>query len=240
MAPEDRLSKSTTNANTAWMVGRWLGVVAAIAIMVLFWRSPLLWPLKIFVVLLHELSHTAALVLTGGHPSGISFSPDQSGVAWGTGGWRIVVLSAGYLGSLAWGLVLLSVAGRVRIVPWFLRAMGLALAAITIVWIRPVIGFGFAYGLVASAVLFGLGSRVSAPVGAAFLRVLGLFSCLYALNDILLDVLHPASWGHTSDATMLAELTGIPALLWGVAWTLAAVVILVLFRRTIVGGGSRR
>ncbi len=218
--------------NTA---GRWIGVAVVVAVMMLFWASPLLWPLKIFVVLLHELSHVAAIILTGGHPSGISLSPDQGGLAQGYGGNAFIVANAGYLGSLCWGLVLLAVANRQRAVSWFLRAMGIGLAVATVVWMRPLISFGFFYGLVAAALMFGVGWRFSASFGSVFLRILGIFSCLYALVDIQLDVLHPGSWGGTSDASILADMTGIPALVWGAGWTLLSLLILFKFRTTIIG-----
>ena len=215
-------------------VGRWLSVIVPVAVMMLFWSSPLLWPLKIFVVLLHELSHLLALVLTGGHPSAISLSPEQGGLMVGTGGWRLLVLNAGYLGSLIWGLALLAIANRTRMVPIFLRVMGLGLGLATVIWMRPVLGFGFFYGLAVGILMFALGARISAGAGAALLRVVGLFSCLYAVIDIQLDVL--TGRGGVSDASMLADLTHIPAMVWGVGWCLLALTILYLFRRTVIGG----
>ncbi len=214
-------------------VGRWVGVIVPVAVMVLFWNSSLLWPLKIFVVLLHELSHLLALVLTGGHPSGFSLSPDQGGLAWGTGGSRFVVLNAGYLGSLVWGLALLAVANRRRIVPMFLAAMGLGLGIATVIWSRPLLSFGFFYGMAVSVILLALGARGSALVGSAFLRVIGLFSCLYAVVDIQQDVL--SGRDGVSDASMLAELTHVPSLVWGLGWSLIALALLVVFRKTVIG-----
>ncbi len=219
-----------TTLNT---VGRWASVIVLMAVMVLFWNSPLLWPLKVFVVFLHELSHLIATVLTGGHPSAISLSPDQGGEMRGSGGWTFVVLNAGYLGSLLWGLMLLAVANRMRFVPHFLRLMGLGLGIATILWMRPVLGFGFFYGLALAILLFALGARVTAVVGSAFLRVIGLFSCLYAVVDIQQDVLRGG--GGVSDASMLADLTHVPAVVWGLGWSLIALVLLVLFRRTVIG-----
>ncbi len=221
------------------MAGRWLAIGALVLVLAFFWDSPLLWPVKIFVVFLHELSHTLALILTGGHPAGIQLSAHEGGLAWGTGGNRFVVLNAGYLGSLLWGVVLLAVANRRAAVPWFLRGMGVVLAIATILWMRPLLSFGFLYGALAAVVLFALGSKLSATAGAIVLRFLGVFSCLYAVIDIFLDVIHPASWGRESDAAMLAELTGIPALVWGVAWSLLAAAVLIAMRRTLVGRPAR-
>jgi hypothetical protein len=54
------------------------------------------------------------------------------------------------------------------------------------------------------------------------LFVLGLTSALYAILDIKGDVLdRPEA---LSDARMLADLTGIPALVWGIAWISIAII----------------
>ncbi len=39
------------------------------------WPTPVVYPLKIFVVMLHELSHAIAALATGGHVVRITLSP---------------------------------------------------------------------------------------------------------------------------------------------------------------------
>ena len=46
--------------------------------------------------------------------------------------------------------------------------------------------------------------------------MVGLTSCMYAVMDIKSDVLDRPRM--TSDAVMLAELTGVPSLIWGALW----------------------
>ncbi|MBI2431425.1 MAG: M50 family metallopeptidase, partial [Candidatus Hydrogenedentes bacterium] len=48
-----------------------------------------------------------------------------------------------------------------------------------------------------------------------------LTSCCYALFDIKEDLFGTPN--ASTDATLLAELTGIPALLWGLLWAAVAV-----------------
>ena len=38
-----------------------------------------------------------------------------------------------------------------------------------------------------------------------------------------------------SDASMLAELTHVPSLVWGLGWSLIALALLVVFRKTVIG-----
>jgi len=73
---------------------------ALITLIFALWQTPLVTPLKILVVYLHELSHGIAAIVTGGEIVKISISPDIGGVIWTRGGSRFLVLSAGYLGSL--------------------------------------------------------------------------------------------------------------------------------------------
>ena len=74
----------------------------------LLWETPVIYPLKIFVVLLHEISHGIASVATGGVIEKIVLDPQQGGACHCGGGNAFVTLTAGYLGSLLWGVALLS------------------------------------------------------------------------------------------------------------------------------------
>jgi hypothetical protein len=194
-----------------------------------FWESPVVYPLKIFVVLLHEWSHAVALMATGGTLERIVLDPQQGGATFGVGGSAFLTLSAGYLGSLLWGalLVLGAQAGRVR--PQLVTGvLGGAVVALTLLYVRSFFGVGF--GLLFGTALV-LGARyVPALWNRRVLLTLGLTSCLYAILDIKSDVIERPEL--RSDARMLAELTGIPTLVWGFAWIAVALFIaFLLFRR---------
>ncbi len=187
-----------------------------------FWNSPVVYPLKIFVVLLHELSHAVATWATGGHVEGIVLDPREGGVTYSRGGIAFVSLSAGYLGSLLWG-VLLVVAGygrhaRARAV---VTLAGVAVLALAALQIRG--GFGILFGVLCGAFLLLAAWKLPELWNRRILLVLGLTSCLYAILDIQSDIL--ARPGQPSDAAMLAQLTGVPTLVWGVVWIGAALYV---------------
>ncbi len=195
------------------------------------WYTPVVYPLKIFVVLLHEVSHAVALVLTGGQVESITLNPMQGGATYGLGGIPFVTLSAGYLGSLAFG-ALLVVGAQARHVSsrFLLGLVGGLVLALTLLYIRN--GFGLAFGLLfGSAMVFGA-RRLPVIWSQGILVVLGITSVLYAILDIKSDILDRPQL--QSDAAMLAELTGVPTVFWGVAWiTVAIVAATLLFRRTL-------
>jgi hypothetical protein len=70
--------------------------------------------------------------------------------------------------------------------------------------------------------MVGMGVKLSHDVNELVLKTVGITSCLYAVLDILDDVLLRPGIG--SDADMLADLTLIPSVVWGVVWIAAAVV----------------
>ena len=72
-----------------------LGILLGMFIAVLFlWNFPLVYPIKVFVVLLHEISHGLAAMLTGGSISRIEISPQLGGLCYFSGGWELVVRPA--------------------------------------------------------------------------------------------------------------------------------------------------
>ncbi len=194
------------------------------------WYTPVIYPLKIFVVLLHEVSHAVALLATGGSVHHITLDPAQGGATLGSGGWPFVTLSAGYLGSLAFGALL------VRSATWkrassgtVLSVVGGAVLALTAFYVRN--PFGLVFGLMFGATLVISGRKLPVIWSRRFLMGLGLTSVLYAILDIKSDVLDRP--GLESDAYMLAQLTGVPTLVWGVLWIgLALAAAGLLLRKT--------
>ena len=184
------------------------------------WDTPAVYPLKVFVVLLHEISHAIVAVATGGTIERIELDPNQGGACYCPGGNAFLTLSAGYLGSLAWGALLISAGQMKRINSrWVTGAGGLLVMGLTIAYVRSL--FGFWFGLAFGSVLFLGALRLSAAVNQGILLTLGLTSCLYAILDIKSDVLDRPEL--RADAAMLGELTRIHTVVWGGLWITVAV-----------------
>ncbi len=189
----------------------------------LFWSTVFVWPLRLFVVLLHEVSHGLAAVLTGGRIVSIELSPREGGLCTTAGGWPFVISSAGYLGSALFGalFLVLGVRGKPRTHRTVAGLLGAALLALTLVYVRS--AFGFTYGLVAGALLLGVARWLPEGASSFVLRLLGVTSLLYAPWDIASDLILRSV--PASDAGALARMTGIPALAWGVLWLAASLFI---------------
>lgn len=211
---------------------RRLQLIAALAAYLIalwvLWPTIFIYPLKIFVVFLHELSHALAAAATGGQIASINLDPREGGATWVRGGNRFITLSAGYLGSLLWGLLLLAIArSRPRAARTVVQALGVLMILVTIGYVRG--WFGMVFGMLFGIALFAAGRRLRPQAAAAVLSVLGVTSAVYALLDIRSDILLQP--GAPSDAAMLAQLTGIPAILWGLLWGAIALAACTLMLR---------
>lgn len=197
--------------------------------LILFWDSALVLPLKLLVVGAHEAGHGLAAILTGGHVIDLLVAMDASGHALTRGGSEIVVLNAGYLASLLSGAVCLwlasdEVAARIGGV-----GLGALLVYAGVSWFVP--GSADFIGLVGTGtfLVFGLPfARYEAS--EAVLQSVGVFNLIYSLYDIVVDtLLSPHSV--TSDAALLAQLTGVPVAVWGGGWLLGALGLMYMMRR---------
>jgi hypothetical protein len=198
------------------------------ALALVLWDTFVVYPFRLFVVFLHEVSHGLAAVATGGSIVSIGLGFDEGGVCLTRGGWPLLILNAGYLGSLAWGAVFLLLGGRRTRARSVIGVVGLFTLVVTVAYVRTL--FGLLYGLGTALVLLGIASRLRPAVSEVLLAAIGATSCLYAVWDIATDVLVRHSG--QSDAAALARLTGVPALLWGVAWiALSITVLLSVLRR---------
>jgi hypothetical protein len=193
----------------------------------LLWGTPVVYPFRLFVVFLHEVSHGIAAVATGGQVVSIGMN-DAGGVCYTRGGWRLLILNAGYLGSLLWGAFFLVLGARRTRARAVVAMIGAFTLLITLGYVRT--WFGFLYGLAAGLVLVAVAAKLRPVVSETLLAALGATSVLYAVWDVAADVLVVHSG--QSDASALARLTLVPAIVWGAAWVaLSAVVLVQVLRR---------
>lgn len=199
-----------------------LGFAAFFIALWFLWDTAFVYPLKIFVVLLHEISHAIASVATGGGIEKITLSAQQGGACHCFGGNAFVTLTAGYLGSLLWGAAMFSAARSDKIeTKWVNGVIGAMVVLLTLFFVRSSFGifFGIAFGLALMVTARNMGPMLN----RGLLLALGLTSVLYAILDIKSDVIDRPEV--QSDAAMLAEITGIPTMVWGVIWITVAIAV---------------
>ncbi len=216
---------------------RQLLITLALVLVSLFlWNTVFIYPAKVFVVFLHEISHGLTAVFTGGSIVELRVFENEGGQALTRGGLPILVVSSGYIGSMILGGLLLLFAIR----PRGTRTLGVitatALLAISLLYVRNT--FGIVFGATFALALGFAALKLPQRINQTILQWLGALSCLYALLDIKDDLLTLEH--RQTDAQILAQMTGIPAIVWGIVWSaLAVIVFYFIGRRAWRAAGKR-
>jgi hypothetical protein len=201
------------------------------------WNTPFIYPIKLFTVTMHETGHALAATVLGGKAIKIAINRYQGGITQyqiplETPSWKkFVIASAGYLGSIIIGALLLLLS-HTRVAPWLLWLLGFGLFLETIFFVRD----WFTAGISAIAILFFAAVSLLAPnsIKIFIAKFIATVSCCYAIFDIRDDVLRFGSEQRMgSDAHALQVLTGIPYYVWGILWIIISVAILYKVMRFI-------
>ncbi len=192
------------------------------AIIFALWNTPVVIPLKILIVFLHEISHALAVWITGGDVLSISVSPQQGGLTIGRGGSRFLVLSSGYIGSLLIGVAILLIALKSKVDHVLMGCLGIATLLIAGFYIREGFALGFSVGL--GVLMLASAWYLPHSINDTALRVIGLSSMIYVPFDIFSDTI--ARTGIRSDAYILAEEYGGTTVMWGGLWLVISLAVI--------------
>jgi hypothetical protein len=193
-----------------------LALAGLLLLIIVLWNTWFIYPLRLLVVFFHELSHGVMALLTGGRIQQIELVPLEGGRCVCAGGIPALVTSAGYVGSLLWGGAILLIAVRTNRDKAVAIVLGALMILVALLWVRPLISFGFGFSLLTGAALILVGWKLSEDVNDFLLKLIGLTSILYVPLDIISDTL--ARPHLPSDARLLAELTHVPSIYWGLLW----------------------
>jgi len=192
-----------------------------------FWDSYLIYPIKIFVVLSHEICHGLATIFTGGKLQSIQLTSTLGGASYTIGGNKFIIASAGYLGSLFFGafLFISGYNSRIR------KIVGVILAIILILFAANFISS--ALGRIISvlfAILFIiLPFYTEEVINSYFFKIFGLISTFYVVIDIREDLFSDIY--RPSDAQFISEITSMSVMFWSFFWLLTSIIVIVLLLR---------
>lgn len=197
------------------------GLITAIF---LLWHYPILYPLKLLVVFFHESSHALMTVTTGGSVEELVINQMQGGHVISVGGNRFLTLTAGYLGSLIWGVIIYLTAVRTELDKALMMILGVAVLAIAVFFIRELFALAFA-GTIGIALILS-GWKLHTEINDLILRVIGMTNLIYVPYDIYSDTIARSEL--RSDAFMLAEEFGGATWLWGGIWLVISLILVVM------------
>src|SRR6266481_3226842 len=235
-------------------------LLLAAGLSIALWFIPfadiLSYPFRIFVTFIHEGGHALAALFTGNSVQSLSVAMNATGETYTTKGGmfsQMLVSSAGYLGAMAFGSLLLVVIRKTVAARTVLAGCALLILILTTVFglINPImagswgsltgIPFTFLAGLVLAIGLFGVARFASARVATFVVSLLAVQCVLNALLDLktVFFLSSPLAASVPNDAANMAAATGIPALIWTIIWIAVAFGILIAALRLYVAARER-
>lgn len=197
------------------------------------------YPFRLFVTFIHEGGHALAALLTGSSVHGLQVAPNGGGLVYTAGGsWlsQMIVSSAGYLGAMLYGALLLILIRRSTAVRAVLYGTGAYILALALFFGFPNL-FTIIAGIALAAGLFAAARFATVQVAnflVAFLAVQCVVGALFDLRT-LITLSAPFSGGPHTDADNMARLTHLPPIVWALTWTALAIVILIGSLRAYAG-----
>ena len=213
-------------------------LLIAATISVVLWFIPfaefLTYPFRIFVTFIHEGGHALAALLTGNSVASLSVATNASGETYTTQGGiisQVFISSAGYVGSMAFGALLLilirkAVAARIVLLSCAIFVFGLTMIYglfKPLFWMNAWSGIPFTLlaGLFITAGLVLIARFATARVATffvSFLAVQCVLNALFDLKTVFFLSSSPFAPAVQTDAMNMSNATGVPAIFWTVAW----------------------
>ena len=227
-------------------------LLLATLITVVLWFLPyadyLVYPIRLFVTFIHEGSHVLASLITGGSVQSMTVSSDGSGMVQSLTSSPLSVLitsSAGYLGAIIYGTLLLFLIRRAYSARIVLAASAGFIGLMTVLFgfFAPLwnvfsaeinfasLAFTVISGAVLTVGLLAISKYASVwwvNFTLAFLAVQCLLNAVFDLTTLFL-INSPLVGSHIhSDAANMAQVTGVPSIAWVVIWIGISVVLISL------------
>jgi len=237
-----------------------VATLLSIALWVISWYFPvfgyIVYPIQLFATFVHEGGHVLATVLTGNSVQSLTVSPDTSGAVWSqSAGWfsQLLISSSGYLGTTAFGALLLAwmrfgYSSRIALFAsaGFVGVMTIVFGLFAPFWnfLSTVtlgsVAFTVVSGLAITGILAAIGFFANAKwvnFSVAFLAVQCLLNAMFSLVTLL--VITTTTGGH-SDAVNMATATGIPSLVWVLVWFGVSILMISIGLRVYAVGKNRK
>ncbi len=211
-------------------------IIIVIAAAFFLWNSIILFPLKLIPVIFHEMAHVIAALATGGYQISVQITNDLGGITSSKASNEIVVLTAGYAGSVIFGSAIYYSALKPKILRPASAAISVLFLAFGLIFIKN------EFGIIASlsiALFFGAIFFIkNQTVLTLILKIIALINISYVINDVIYDTF--LSTNIYSDAVRLEQITGFNDWLWGALWIAVALIALLLIMKNMLNYRTKK
>lgn len=199
-----------------------ISFIAMGGIMYHFYDSMFFYPLKMFIVGLHESSHAIAGLITGGSIESFTMLPNEGGSVVVKGGNIPIMAMSGYLGSLLIGIGLFYFSSKSNKDRYAFLIISLWVLLFTLFSFSDL--FTLFFGLISFVVLISIYFIKSNFLHDTSLKIIGMFSIIYVPQDIFSDTIKRSHL--KSDASLMSDFIGLSSETWGWIWLFISLIFI--------------
>lgn len=195
-----------------------------------FWDSFLIYPIKIFSVLIHESFHAFTALLTGGKISSIEIGFNLGGETETQFGNNFLIAISGYLGSLFVGILFFILSEKDVLFKYFVYSLSLILI-IVLANSNPNSQF-IIISLIVVLFLITCSIFINNYLVKLLMKFFGLISMLYVFIDLKNDLFNDY---YESDAKILADIFNINIYIISFTWILLTSLLIYFTIKKVYG-----
>jgi hypothetical protein len=214
-----------------------------LSLMVL-WNTIIIKPIKLFTVFLHEIGHAFMAFATGSDVTALKIYFNESGYVnslpkdWFS---AFFIANGGYLGSVLFAICILLLKNT-RFKKYIIGIIAIVFLVVTFRY-SSIISFTMLYSVIFAAFALIIYMIQNEKLNEWVIEIIGIGSVTYAIYDTFVDTvlmqlnnqfgLFSLGEMPRTDAVQLANLTHIPAIVWGIIWLAISVfaIYTTLFKR---------
>jgi MFS family permease len=219
------------NNTVRWRIAIVIALLVTIAVSFVPFGRYVLYPFNLLTTFVHESFHALAGLVTGAGDIRLKINPDTSGLTTSRGGWRILVIPAGYVGTTLFGAIFMLINSRRKTERFLFIFLGFFLVFMTLFFgLTNLLTITFGLGVGALAILIGIALKGNLPTFLmSFISIQLALNSLWDIRDLIfisLDTDMP-----TDAQSMSREILPLPPIAWAIIFALVSAVILVLCLR---------
>lgn len=210
----------------------WALVILSLILGLIPQISWLFHPITQFTTMVHEMSHAVACMITGGTVTGMTIVSDglgHGGITNSAGGNGFLIAQAGYLGTTLFGCLLIYLGQFPKASRFLLGALGSTICLASVVFMGQAIFISgmqavlsMAWGLAMGGTFIWLAKKLKSAQANLVVLFLAIQTAMSSLTSIQTVVLASLNFDNAtkvwSDASILQNMSGIPAVLWSLSW----------------------
>lgn len=216
------------NNSVKWKIVFFIAFGLSIIFTIVPMASIVLYPFRLFATFIHESFHVITSVITSGKMIRFHINPDASGLTTHTGGFRPLVIPAGYIGTAALGGLLIFFNSKKGAEKVLFIILGVFFLLVTLFFGLTnvlIITFGIGVGFL----LLFIGFTFKGNISKFFLSFLAIQLSINSLEDLKSLIFYSAITKINTDAqSMSREVFPLPPIVWALIFAIISLIILYL------------